>query len=218
MQAIFEEAFKFAFKDRNWILKILIGGVLGLIPIVNLIFVIGYSFAVLKDSVDNKPATLPEWTDWAQIGRNGLYGLLVMVAYMVLPIMFLNALSGIPGLGKAFYVLMYLVHLVTFPLYTLAMIAWYRKGTYSAAFAWKELWQAFAKNAQNYMIATLVLTLIPLLVSVILHFSGYAIFTYRSPFVLFPGAFIQLVLWCLWFWLAFVSARVLGQMVSISQK
>ena len=81
MQAIFEEAITFAFKDRNWILKILIGGILGLIPIVNMIFLIGYALVILRDSVDNKPPALPEWSGWAGFAKEGALGFLILIAY-----------------------------------------------------------------------------------------------------------------------------------------
>ena len=217
MQAIFEEAFKFAFKDRSWILKIIIGGVLGLIPIVNLIFLIGYSLAVLKDSVDNKPSVLPEWTDWTDFAKNGLSGLLVLIVY-ALPLIVLGALSTVPALGKLFYVLFILLNLLTIPLFALALIQWYKKGELKAALAFKEVWGIFTKDIQNYLIATLVLAILPLLVSLILEYSGYGMFRLRSPVLFFPGAFIQLVLGCLWFWLSIVGARIYGQVYSTAQK
>ena len=217
MQAIFEEAFKFALKDRSWILKIVIGGVLGLIPIVNLIFLVGYSLAVLKDSVDNKPAVLPEWSAWMDIGKSGLYGLLVLLVYGI-PLLLLGALSTAPAVGKLFYVLFVLVNLATVPLFSVALIQWYKSGELKGAFDFKTVWGVFAKDMQNYVIATLVLAILPLIVSLILQYAGYGIFRLRSPVLFFPGAFIQLILGCLWFWLSIVGARVFGQIYSTAQK
>ena len=217
MQAIFEEAIKFAFKDRNWILKILIGGILGLIPVVNVIFIIGYSLVLLRDSVDNKPAVLPEWSGWMDFGKNGSRGLLVLLFYGI-PAIILGALATVPAIGKAFYALFILANLVTLPLFTLALIAWHKQGTLKSAFAVKDVWKSFAKDAQNYLIVTLVLAIPPLVVSLIFHYVGYGTFGYHSPVLFFPGAFLQLVLGCLWFWLGIVGARVFGQMHTLEKK
>jgi len=41
-------SFKFMFEDEGWITKILIGGILGLIPIVNFV-IYGYQLEVIKN-------------------------------------------------------------------------------------------------------------------------------------------------------------------------
>ncbi len=217
MQAIFEEAFKFAFKDRNWIVKIVIGGILGLIPIVNLIFLIGYSLVVLKDSVENKPPVLPEWSAWMEYGKSGLRGLLILIVYGI-PLIILGALSAMPALGKLFYVLFILVNILTVPVFTLALIQWNAKGDLKAAFDFKHVWDIFTKDIQNYLIATLVLSILPLIVSLILQTAGYGMFRLRTPVLFFPGALIQLLIGCVWFWLSIVGARVYGQLYSTSSK
>ena len=217
MQAIFEEAVKFAFKDRNWIFKILIGGILGLIPVINLIFLIGYSYAILKDAVDNKPAELPDWSGWTVYGKDGLYGLLILIVYGI-PLILLGALATVPAIGKLFYVLFVLINLIIVPLFSLALIRWYKQGNLGGAFAFKEVWQAFAKDMQNYLIATLLLAIVPFLVSLLLQYTGYGMFRFRGPMLFSPGALIQLVLGCLWFWLGLVGARVFGQLYATAQK
>ena len=49
MVANIENSFKFVFRDKSWIVKLLVGGVLIMIPIVNFI-VLGYLLKVLKDA------------------------------------------------------------------------------------------------------------------------------------------------------------------------
>ncbi len=210
MRAIFEEAVKFAFKDRSWVVKILIGGILGLIPIVNLIFLIGYSLAVLKDSVENKPAQLPEWSRWMDYGKSGLGGLLIVVVYS-LPMILLGALAAAPAAGAFFYVLFWLANLITVPLFTLALIAYAKTGVFAGSFAFKQIWQTFAKDAQSYIVVTLVLAVLPVIVSLTMSQLGLGVYGMKSPMILFPGAFIQLLLGCLWFWLGIAGARIYGQ-------
>ncbi len=210
MQAFFEEAIKFAFKDRSWILKIVIGGVLGLIPIVNLIFLIGYSYSVLKDSVDNKPAVLPEWSNWIEYAKNGLTGLLILIVWGI-PLILLGILATTPTLGKLFYILFVLANFIVCPLFSLALIAWYKQGALKAAFGFKEIWDTFAKNMQNYVIATLILGILPVTITLILQSMGIGGCRGGCPLMFFPGAFIQFLVGCLWFWLSVVGSRVIGQ-------
>ena len=47
----FGKAFTFAFDDKEWVTKLLIGGILSLIPIVNLV-VVGYTLKTLKNVAD----------------------------------------------------------------------------------------------------------------------------------------------------------------------
>ena len=133
-------------------------------------------------------------------------------------LIFWGAFSRVTALGKLFYVLFVLANLITVPLFSLALIQWYKKGDLKGAFAFKQVWGIFAKDVQSYLVATLVLAILPLLVSLVLEYSGYGIFRLRSPVLFFPGAFIQLILGCLWFWLAIVGARIFGQIYSSAQK
>ncbi len=217
MQAIIEEAVKFAFKDRNWIIKILIGGVLGLIPIVNAVFIIGYSLSVLKDSVDNKPAVLPEWSGWQEMAKNGLYGFGTLVLYGI-PMIFLGLLAGPSGLGKIFYVLFLVANFFTIPLFTLALIQWYRTGAFKGILDVPAVWQNFNRASRPYMLATLALVALPFILSLLMRLLGLDVFRTNGVGSLFPGAFLQLVLTALWFWLSVVGFRVFGQIFITSQK
>ena len=217
MQAIIEEAVKFAFKDRNWIIKILIGGVLGLIPIVNAVFIIGYSLSVLKDSLDNKPAVLPEWSGWKEIAKNGLYGFAALVLYGI-PMIFLGLMAGPSGLGKIFYVLFLMTNFFTIPLFTLALVQWYRTGNFKGIFDFSAVWQNFSRASQQYILATLALVALPFILSVLMRLLGLEIFRMSGVGPFFPGAFLQLVLTALWFWLSVVGFRVFGQIAITTQK
>ena len=44
-----EDAFRFVFRDKKWITKVLIGGIITIIPIANFI-VLGYILRILKDA------------------------------------------------------------------------------------------------------------------------------------------------------------------------
>jgi hypothetical protein len=59
------ESIKYPTTDNDWIKKVVIGGILGMIPIVNFI-VQGYYLKILKGSIENKSG-MPEWEDWGNL-------------------------------------------------------------------------------------------------------------------------------------------------------
>ena len=69
------KAFTFVFDDENWLVKVLIGGVLGLIPIVNFAL-FGYMVETIRGVALGVEKPLPEWSDF---GGKFVKGLMVLV-------------------------------------------------------------------------------------------------------------------------------------------
>ena len=103
----FGKAFTFMFADPNWLRKLGIGTLVGLLGIVlmpiligviPLIMVMGYTLDALRNVAEGKEFPMPEWNEW---GNFLIRGLKLIVAFFVwsLPLL----LVGIPlGLGAAF--------------------------------------------------------------------------------------------------------------------
>ena len=72
-------SFKFMFEDEGWITKILIGGILGLIPIVNFV-IYGYQLEVIKNVSQDRELPLPDWDDF---GGKFIKGLMVVIASFI---------------------------------------------------------------------------------------------------------------------------------------
>ena len=72
-------SFKFMFEDEGWITKILIGGILGLIPIVNFV-IYGYQLEVIKNVSQDQDLPLPDWGDF---GGKFIKGLMVVIASFI---------------------------------------------------------------------------------------------------------------------------------------
>ena len=72
-------SFKFMFEDEGWITKILIGGILGLIPIVNFV-IYGYQLEVIKNVSQDQDLPLPDWDDF---GGKFIKGLMVVIASFI---------------------------------------------------------------------------------------------------------------------------------------
>ncbi len=82
------KSFKFPFNDQNWVVKLLIGTVLGIIPIVNF-FSLGYAYKVFKKTLNNEEPSLPEWDDWGGYFVQGLLVFVIGLIYLVIPLVIL---------------------------------------------------------------------------------------------------------------------------------
>jgi len=76
------KSFTYVFEDPNWIMKILIGGIVLLIPIVNFA-VYGYMLTTLKNVADGQPNPLPEWGDFGAHFMKGLYAFVGILVYFL---------------------------------------------------------------------------------------------------------------------------------------
>jgi hypothetical protein len=96
------KAFTFVFEDKNWVTKLLIGGILSLIPIVNFV-AIGYGLKVLKNVAQGVEQPLPEWSDFGDYFIQGLVsflgGLVWAIPAIVLSMVigFFSAITGYEG-------------------------------------------------------------------------------------------------------------------------
>lgn len=94
------KAFSFVQEDPDWLKKILIGGVLSLIPVVGWILVGGYGLEVTRRVINGEAKVLPEWNDFGDLLKKGLFNFVVGLIY-VLPIIVLAiciaASAGLAG-------------------------------------------------------------------------------------------------------------------------
>ncbi len=84
--------------DPEWIKKVLIGGLLYLVPFVGGFIVGGYGLAIAKNAYNDQDDTLPEWND---IGGYLVRGFLVQVGALVWLIPFIVILCCLQFLGAA---------------------------------------------------------------------------------------------------------------------
>jgi hypothetical protein len=90
------KAFSFVFEDPNWPGKIIIGGVIAIIPIIGWILVMGYMVAVARNVIRGAPQPLPEWSDFGQLFLDGLYGIVIAFVY-ALPIIVVSLVTVTPA-------------------------------------------------------------------------------------------------------------------------
>ena len=87
------KSFTFVFDDKDWVTKVLIGGILSMIPIVNLV-VIGYALKALKNVAEGVERPLPAWDDFGDYFAKGLVSVLGAVVWAI-PIIVLAVMTGL---------------------------------------------------------------------------------------------------------------------------
>ena len=106
----------FPFRDKKWIIKLLIGGVLSIIPIINF-FSFGYSYHIFKEAIEGKTAYLPEWNQWDYLFKKGFYIFILGLIYTILPSLLIMLSLSFMTLKGPFFILGFLLILISIILY-----------------------------------------------------------------------------------------------------
>jgi hypothetical protein len=173
------KAFSFVFEDKEWPVKVLIGGLLLIFSflVIPLFIVLGYFAQVIKNAAEAKEPLLPVWDDY----ENKLVkGFLIMVIYIIyeLPIIALlivysiiaTALSaatssqgGQTAIGIFLLVLFLIVALAIF-LYSIfllfalpvATIKYAVSENFGQAFKFGEIWTIITRNTGSLLVVILL--------------------------------------------------------------
>lgn len=97
------KSFTYVFDDPNWIMKLVIGGLVSLVPIVNFA-ALGYMVTVLKNVADGQAQPLPEWSNFGDYFMKGLYvfvGALIYAAPIILVYCCMIVLGIVAGMGAS---------------------------------------------------------------------------------------------------------------------
>lgn len=120
---IFEEVFMRLIKLPGFWLKLLIGGLLSFIPIVNL-FAFGYLYRVSVSVRKSGQPVLPEWNDWAGLFTDGIKFAVVWLGYWLLPMLLVTLLGWLMtmvGMDALTNVLVWVVFLLATVLFGSAL-------------------------------------------------------------------------------------------------
>jgi hypothetical protein len=187
----FGKAFTFMFEDPDWLRKLGIGMLVGLVGIIfspvligliPLIMLMGYTLDVLRNVMDGKQYPLPEWEDW---GGFLMRGLRIIGAFIVwaLPLIVVAipfgigaALSdsgggGAEAIGAMFMICGGCLSLLWGLLLLLATPAIYirlaRTDRFGSAFEFGKIWALTRDNIANVIIAVILLIVAGLIAAVI---------------------------------------------------
>lgn len=96
----FGRAFSFPLEDPDWIRKIVITGLISLIPILGWLYLAGWTIEVLRRVLRQDPTPLPDEIDFGNLMVEGLKALVISFVYslpmilLVLPVIFTPLLTS----------------------------------------------------------------------------------------------------------------------------
>jgi hypothetical protein len=90
-------AFGYVFQDPTWLKKIIIGGVLLIIPIFGWFVVGGYTLKVMRNVISGNDLPLPEWDDFGGLFTEGLKAFVVLLAWWLPIVIVTTILNRIDG-------------------------------------------------------------------------------------------------------------------------
>lgn len=193
------ENIKYPTNDSEWIKKVLIGGILLLIPILNFVCT-GYYLKVIKGSIEGRN-NMPEWDDWGDLFIKGISVLIISLAYLIIPIILISIIilivsssgllfagifeSASMGVVTLLFILigsligfitLFIVNLM-FPM-SLAMFA--NEWSFGDAFKIREIISRIKSVFIEYVIAIIVIYILLLLVFIVawIPFIGWAALFY----------------------------------------
>ncbi len=76
-------AFSFVTEDEQWVSKILLGGVIILIPIIGPFFLLGYMLTIAEQVGLDNPRPLPTWSEFGTLLMKGLYFFVISLVYLI---------------------------------------------------------------------------------------------------------------------------------------
>jgi len=169
-----ERSLKYPFNDQEWLQKILIGGMLSVVPIINLA-TWGYALRALKNITQGEEVPLPEWSEFGDYFVKGLMSLIATLVYSI-PIILLACVGSVLG-NTMMSAAQHQPHMVSYPrammglcigflatIYGLLMAvvlpAAFTKYAITAEFAdffrFGEIFSYIGSNPGNYFIALVV--------------------------------------------------------------
>lgn len=158
------KSFTFVFEDEDWVIKVLVGGLVNLVPIVNLA-VAGYAVRTLRNVARREPRPLPDWRD---LGDFFVEGAAVFVASLVYfsPLIVLALLAAILGavfVGQGNGLVVGGLGLLAFvaAVYGLLVALWFPAATaiyaacgdFAVFFRLGEIWELIIRDLGGYVAA-----------------------------------------------------------------
>lgn len=151
-----EKALRFPTTDREWKRKVLIGGLLNIVPVINFLS-IGYAYRVFRKAFGRQETDLPEWENWGELFLQGLIVFLIALIYNIVSLIlfFIHPVLGV------------LAAIAVALLFPAAMAQYAMHGNFAEAFQLKDIWVRIQQNRSDYFIAWLVTVGILILLMII---------------------------------------------------
>lgn len=163
-------SFQFPSKDKDWVTKVLIGGVINLIPVVNLI-ASGYILTLMARSIEREQEELPKWDDWGGYFMKGLMVAVITLVYCIIPlgVMMIGLVpmiagaamergggAALAGVGVLMIIIGALLFIPILLILPMAILVYAKTGEFGAAFAFGDIISKIKVNLGDYIIILVV--------------------------------------------------------------
>ncbi|MBW2146546.1 MAG: DUF4013 domain-containing protein [Deltaproteobacteria bacterium] len=179
-----ERELKYPLLDDSWLKKILIGGILNIIPVISFL-PWGYAYRIFRKTLQGEDVLpLPPWDRWKEDFISGFKIFVLAVLWAVIPLILfkVSALLGLLAVAAAG---------ILFPM---ALACYAAEERFTHAFRVQHIWQRIRSTRDRYASAWLTCC--------VLFIVG--LFIWRLPVIGYPlGAF-------LFFYILLVYARLFG--------
>lgn len=184
----FGDNLTYMFQDPKWASKLLVGALVGLVPILNFA-TSGYALKVVNNIRKDEWPPLPEWS--GEFGKFFTDGLILFVIGLIysIPLWLIGTASGVPlallgaasdnrqisdGLGALFGVTSCVIAVLGF-VYLVALVFWLQgaivnyavRGNFGAAFAFSEIWAIVQKHVSRMILTVAAVVVASLLLSIV---------------------------------------------------
>jgi hypothetical protein len=94
------KSFGYVFEDESWVSKVLIGGLIFLIPLIGQFVVMGYAYKVAQNVARGVERPLPDWSEFGDALARGFFGWVIWLVY-ALPVILIAIVISLITAGAA---------------------------------------------------------------------------------------------------------------------
>ena len=202
-------AFSFAFEDKTWVAKILVGGLLILFSwlIIPFFFILGYMVEATRNIALDIEPSLPEWDKWGEKLTDGfqlavvyfIYELPVFIVYIVIAILVAilgslananSAAVSVFGILTSIFLFIGVLGVAVYALFIFFLlpsivVRYSMTKSIGAALDYKACWKASKEHVGDVLIVLLLLYAASFIASLgtFIFFIGFAFTTFYSLIV-----------------------------------
>jgi|GEM_PF-978083 len=189
------------FKDKDNLIRFFIGGLLDILPIINLLSS-GYAFLLMQNQILKEPVEdLPEWNNWGTLFKYGLLTFIASLGYVIIPliIMGLGTAALYPHVGILSFIGVTLI--VIGSIFMLAAIFFYPMGLilfaiedeFSVVFSFFRIIELITKHFFSYIKVFLIIFVMAIILGLLSNIPlvGWIIGVFVGFYLLIETAFLM---------------------------
>jgi hypothetical protein len=169
------------FQDSRWLQKLLLGGLIALIPLLGALINQGYTWLYCRRVISRNFA-LPEWDDWGEMLSRGFGVFVIGLVYAIVPLIAGLALGlaggGVTALTRspsaaatALFgsclvplLVVLVLSLFCFFFYPMSLTRYAGTGDFGAAFEFGRIWDVISANFTEYLLCYLAVFVAAILI------------------------------------------------------